>query len=473
MELHFCSVCGVSIPNVEVESGLAMGEGGKNLCSEHRDGAADAKPAETAPATDDGTELELLFCANCRVSVPASDQRSGRARKEYGSLLCAVCTKADPGKRAARREAVEAEMAADIEAEDPVKPTRCNVCSAVVPHSHVVTGKALVQGDRVVCESCRAVSSSKSGGGGLRVLAVFLIVAALAGGIGYVIGPMVQKRMAGGPTPSDEVAALRAEMDGRIAKIAKQRDDDRAAITGELKKFAEAVGGDVADEIGKLRTDLAGVRADLARDDVRLDQRVARMEGELKGLQQRIDDVVSRANATVTRPEVVVKKTDTTPERTRVDDQPRDDQPVVPEVNEEVVRLSKDLLESGEDGVRFPAANELGRIGDPAATPALAWALVNDKHFLVRRACARSLSMLKSWFATPYLIEALEDKEAYVAQQANFALRNITQQDFEVTQDQSLAERRRRARTAKKWWDKNKDTPPEGVSMTPAELQRN
>ena len=459
MELHFCTVCGYSIPNVEVESGAARGADGRLLCTEHRPAAV---PSPRAAARDDD-ELELLFCANCRVSVPVSDHRSGRARREYGSLLCAVCAKADPGTRAARREAVEAEMAADVEANDPVQARRCAVCSAAVPQSHIVTGKALVSGDSVTCEACRA-ASVRTGGGFLRTLVLVVVVAAVAGGVGYVVGPLVLQK-----DQVDPVAPLQARVTGietQIANLERRPTDpaagERRALAAELGKVRAAVDEDVRDEIAALRSELAGVRSELAREDARGDQRLARLEAQVDEIMK---SLAARANEPRPEPPVVVP-----PDRPRDSDPPAESGAEPPAVNPEVVRLCKDLLESPEDGVRFPAANELGRLGDEAAIPALAHALVNDKHFLVRRACARSLNMLKAWLAVPALIAALEDKEAYVAQQANFALRSITGEDFDVTQDQSPSERKRRAKKAGKWWDDNKGSPPEGVSLHSADL---
>src|SRR6185295_1932516 len=153
--------CGISIPQTEIDSGLATGANGKHYCSEHR--AAHAAPhlaavahAEAghavgaAGATTTRSEPELLFCANCQVSIPLGDAQSGRAHREFGSLLCAGCSKADAGERSARREAVEAEMASDVRSPDPVVARRCSVCSAAVQYAQIVTGKAKVEGNRVV-----------------------------------------------------------------------------------------------------------------------------------------------------------------------------------------------------------------------------------------------------------------------------------------------------------------------------------
>jgi HEAT repeat protein len=85
----------------------------------------------------------------------------------------------------------------------------------------------------------------------------------------------------------------------------------------------------------------------------------------------------------------------------------------------------------------------------------------------VRRGCARALGVIRAWLAVPSLIKALEDREVYVALAANNALQNITGVDFGVTQDTPASQRRSKAQSAEKWWEKNKDKPPEGVSLHP------
>jgi hypothetical protein len=46
-------------------------------------------------------------------------------------------------------------------------------------------------------------------------------------------------------------------------------------------------------------------------------------------------------------------------------------------------------------------------------------------------------------------------------------LQNITGNDFGVTQDTPAGQRKTKASAAEKWWDKNKDHPPDGVSLHP------
>ncbi len=141
--------------------------------------------------------------------------------------------------------------------------------------------------------------------------------------------------------------------------------------------------------------------------------------------------------------------------------------PPAPGIDPAVAKLCKDLLESPEDGTRFNAATELTKLKDPASIPALVKALESDRHYFVRRACARALGVIRAWLAVPNLVRALEDKESYVALAANLALANITLQDFGVNQDTPPGQRKQKAAAADKWWEKNKDKPPEGVSLHP------
>ena len=94
-------------------------------------------------------------------------------------------------------------------------------------------------------------------------------------------------------------------------------------------------------------------------------------------------------------------------------------------------------------------------------------ALGDDKHYFVRRGCARALGVMKAWLAVPALIRALEDREVYVALAANIALQSVTGFDAGVTQDSPAGVRKTKAKEADKWWEKNKEHPPDGVSLHP------
>jgi hypothetical protein len=477
MDLHFCSRCGISIPQSEIDAGAAAGAGGKYFCSEHRGGSsvavAEHPPELGAGATAGlaGEDPELLFCANCRVSIPQDDARSGRAHREFGSLLCAGCSKADPGERAARREAVEAEMAADVDAQDPVVARRCSVCSAAVPYGQIVTGKAKVEGNRVVCERCRAATAEAPGEAkpsGMSPGLVFAIVILAAGGLGYFATQawIDHDKKSTALKESTNEDRVRADVDMRFqtfdAKLTdalkKSQEPDKDAVAARQRADAE---------IANLRQVITDLRAEKAKSEADLAQRATKLEVEVEALKERIRDLAVRPAAAAPatpapeekRPEA---STPAPPAGPAPGPAPKSDA-----VDPAVAKLCKDLLESPDDGTRFAAARELTTLKDPNAIPSLVKALADDKHYFVRRGCARALGVIKAWLAVPALIHALEDREVYVALAANIALQNVTGFDAQVTQDTPAGQRKIKAQAAEKWWEKNKEHPPDGVSLHP------
>jgi hypothetical protein len=375
MDLHFCSQCGISIPQYEIDTGAAKGAGGKFYCTEHRGGAAVAvaespRPAAAAGQSGTSSEPELLFCANCQVSIPLGDAQSGRARREFGSMLCAGCSKSDPGERAARREAVEAEMASDVRSADPVVARRCSVCSAAVPYAQIVTGKAKVEGNRVVCERCHAaaVGSSTASGGGWSSNVVLVIVVVGAGLLGYFATIAYQDYKTANAAKSASVdanVAMRsdldkrlAEFDARLADIAKRSDEPSERSIAERNRVDAALDG--------VRQSVKDLSAETSKADMDLQQRIAKLEGQVASLSDMIRGLAARAPATSPSPPAVAP----VPDRTTPTDKPTATEPPkkdVPAVNADVVKFCKDLRESTDDGIRFTAANELAKLKDPAS----------------------------------------------------------------------------------------------------------
>jgi HEAT repeat protein len=469
MELHFCSQCGISIPLAEVQTGAAGGADGRYLCSEHRAGGRGATAVAEAPKPGD---VELLFCANCQVSVPVGDVDSGRAKKEFGSLFCVACSVADHAERERRRKAVETAMAEDVALPSVSEtPTgrRCGVCSTPVPQSQIADGRARVEGNRVICPRCREAGASlpatAGSGAGTWLLVGLLVVACGAAGF-FGAEYFKSRRTPPGPSAGAvEMAALRAEMDSRIAALATALEEREQEQRDSRKEAIDLVQNRFSEEVLAVREDLAEVRNRLSSSDNDLAQRIAKLEGHIGVLQEMLKGLAARPLPESPRA--------LPPESMRPPEGPPAETPAVPapgpgpgaQVDPDVSRMVKDLLESKEEGTRFAAATELTRRKERAAIPAFARQLAEDPNLIVRRACARGLGEVKAWYAVPVLIQALDDKEAYVAQQANYALLAITAQDFGVTIDSSTRDRKSRASAAAKWWDKNKDAPPDGVCL--------
>ena len=484
MAEQFCGHCGVEIPTSEIASGASIGPAGEHHCSRHRGAAvatavrgrgpgagvlSGAGAGAAAAGLDSGRdssveEEQLLFCSNCLVSIPQYDVRSGRARREYGSMLCAPCAKADPGERAARRESVEAEMRADMEEDDPVVVAAPASRTRSVRHAPVGAG---VSAAPVHTIERRGGSASSY----LVVAGLFLLV-----GVGLA-NALIEPEVTEIPdltTPrfqalEDRLLGIEERMD--TAKL----DADRqvADTNAEIRSLTKRVRSNQSEL--QLASDgaLADFRAQISDASMDLSQRMAKSEGTVEQLAQQVNTLLT---STVNRaPEEVRDKSGGGSEgpsdpggAVKPPVVKESTPPVAPPVaHPEVDRWVEELLNDDDSGTRFAAASRLGRSGDPRAIPSLARALVSDKNYLVKRACTTALKGLKAWNATPMLVKALEDKEASVAHAANAALLEITGKDFGVDWEQSLGERRRRARDARKWWEKNREKPPEGVSLQP------
>jgi hypothetical protein len=457
MELYFCGECQISIPQGEIESGVATSPDGQHFCAEHRTaGAAAGGGLEPDP-------FELLFCSNCRVSIPQTDARSGRARRQYGSLMCAVCSKADPGERAARREAVEAEMNADVDENDPL------AAFSAVP---VATASPAMSGSS---------SSSGRSGSSFAVLVVLVFGACLVAGVagGSLLlrdDPVPQKDWA------PELARVETQLQDLQDKLEDAQSENRK-LRKVLEDGLEESSRGIEARVSERQKTLTGQLGDLAqRSDAanrQLAEKAAKHEGMLSQLSEQVKALTAsmgnRRDSGGGNEKPPAGGNDEGGAGPVVPPAGNGDGAVKPDTvrppDPKVVQLCNDLLDpTQDDSVRFPAATELGRLGDVMAIPYLSRALLADQHFLVRRACARSLGTLKAWNSTPMLIQALQDKEAYVAQQASYALQSITAEDWGVTQDQALGERKRRAREAARWWEKNEASPPDGVSLHTAKL---
>jgi vesicle coat complex subunit len=94
--------------------------------------------------------------------------------------------------------------------------------------------------------------------------------------------------------------------------------------------------------------------------------------------------------------------------------------------------------------IREEAAETLGELKDPRAVEPLIKAL-KDKDSRVRSEAAIALGKLRDPRAVEPLIEALKDKDPEVPPNADYALREITGQDFGVNPEKW-----------QKWWEENK-----------------
>jgi len=108
------------------------------------------------------------------------------------------------------------------------------------------------------------------------------------------------------------------------------------------------------------------------------------------------------------------------------------------------IEVLVEALKDENSSVRESAAEALGELKDPRAVEPLIEAL-KDKEPAVQGSAAKALGKLKDPRAVEPLIEALKDKEPEVPPNADYALREITGQDFGIDPE-----------NWQKWWGENK-----------------
>jgi len=442
MKIYFCEKCGVSIPLQEVVGGRATARDGKTYCERCHPGVQ-----------KESGDLELYFCDNCGVSIPLQDVITDRAKSEGDQVICTECSPLTSTQRAVRRDRIRQEL--EEKEESRYRLHFCDRCNTSIPQSHLITGRAVIQGGRTFCERCKPRASARRSGSGSGILVVLLVVTIAA--LGYVAfsGQGVFADNSGAEKKLAEDAKRLENVVSRVADLAaevRQGNLDMAEVSARLRDLEKRQQALVAIEqkANELASEFRDKQEDF-QDEVegRLEQKnaaIRSLEVKVVELARRLQAVKNaRPIAAAPRPapgpgDPEPAEAPAAPEAPRVETAPAEVQKYV------------EQLKADEEGLRFAAAVELGRIGHPAAIDPLMEVLEKDKDYFVRRAAARSLGDMNSWVAVPALIDTLGDKEFFVAIAAHQALKNITGQDFGFKENMSRSEVRRVITKARDWW---------------------
>ncbi|MEX1026234.1 MAG: HEAT repeat domain-containing protein [Planctomycetota bacterium] len=393
--------------------------------------------------------MDIHFCDLCNESIPASDLARGAAVRRNERIVCRHC-------EAAMSAAGTPEQAARVAASARARAGGANP-PAAQEHARAVTD------DRAQAP-LRAVERGRS--------RAALWVASLAFGLGLLA---VGGVLVGGLVLRDRIEAdrrARGQEDARMARVAElesarvegrlaQRlgalegaQTDLRAAESELRSRADDQAARANETLDELRAAVAGLAARLDRLDA-LPEQVARFGGELgtvaaaqpdlfaefRGLRERVAELERGA------PAVAAGNAGADP-------------PTAPQNLGWQSVLSD--LESPNAGTRWEAVQRLGDTRDAAVVPHLS-AHMDDDDLFVRMAVARILGDLGSLAGVPALIDGLEDPEPSVREAAVVSLRSLTGRDFRFDPIGRSADRAKRVKAWRIWWEK------EGVALSAAE----
>jgi hypothetical protein len=439
MELYFCDRCNTSIPQRDVEAGIAILSAGRAFCV-----------ACKRIITGEEYPREVLFCDFCNVSVALADVREERAVFREGRLYCPKCKYliADRGSTGGSTE---------------TSPSVGPLTSGTT-----LTGAVSTAAPGSTSSARPEASASATGRGAWASWILVLLLGTAAGLVSYRFAPDLGRWFSGkpdgaspgvdraeptpsNPPPADSRSAARSleidlqphfrriedEVDGLRRAVSKYRSVDRAEFESRLDVLrGEAIRLSEADrerwEI--LRRDLDALRSVVA------------------GLERRRIEAPSDEPAEATQEESAPS------EEEEIGQQTRTEEPVLPVGSRSALDHHLERLRSPDAGVRFSAVVELGRLAEESAIPALGEVAMNDGDNYVRDFAVRVLGNMGVAAVIPYLIRALRDSDALVASSANEGLVRITKRSFGFDRKATSEQRQDAIRKWEDWWEKNRET---------------
>jgi HEAT repeat protein len=369
----------------------------------------------------------------------------------------------------------------------------CNVCNESVPQADVDEGRALLRNGRVICARCEAAMSALAPSTAAPARAEPVLAPPPVPPPPVLRAPLP---VAGTVTPAAgalspslllSAAALLIALGGgiylfgRFDRRVKDLEGELARARTAEEQRSELASRELAGDVRALRTDVEGVRAadgELAR---RLDDEAKEREAALAALRAQVDGI-SEWGAGVGSLEKTLER-----HEAELGELAREGS----ELREELAALGERLARSGEtdgdpsavdsaptpapgaadaaatpawvqwlgglastdSGTRWRAVDSLGATGDRSVATHLV-PMLRDSDIFVRMAAARHLGQLGAVEATPALIDALDDSEAGVREQALGALRALTGQDLPFDPLAKDAERAKRVKAWRDWWER-------------------
>lgn len=366
----------------------------------------------------------------------------------------------------------------------------CDICNESVPQADLDRGKAVLRKGRVVCAQCDGAMSGLLGvsGPGAGVGAPAQTSQLPPAHQAHAAHPAHQGAApAGSPAPAESgsgfatvlasIAVLLVAGLYYLEEDRMRRVEHEIGLLGGLEQSlwdtesslhseVNAARSDSLAEVQNVQVELANMRAEmqraadrqeegtraLAEDLSRIEAELARLEsfsndlsrhgGDLISLQSALSQVRRDVGDLAGRMQVV--------EDSAIEAVLAEVPQVAPDGPPVWAGLVDELTaESSTD--RWRAVQALGETGDLGVVEFLV-PMLHDDDIFVRMATARVLGELRAFAAIPALIEALDDEEASVREQAMVSLRSLSGRNFKFDPNANESDRKRRVQAWKDWW---------------------
>lgn len=362
--------------------------------------------------------MKIQFCDLCNESVPEGDFDAGKAVLRNGRVVCATC---------------DALMSGEEEEGSPVLVEE-SIGAVATPAPHHST-------------PVRRRRARRSGGGFIAFLA--LVVA--GGGSWFLWKELGRLR--------EEQREQHREVGNRLEGAALDLDDAGRYARQRSAALELRLREEYGSRLTTARQEVATMRTELERamgSQQTLADELRKVMGELAEsdleVGERLDELMARTIKS--REEYALLDDRLVEAETAIASGAMAPPPPV-EVSPAAPGWAGELagLSSENAGKRWNAVTALGDTGDPAVVPHLV-PLISDTDVFVRMAVARVFGDLGAPEAIDALISALEDEEAVVREAAMVSLHAITGRNFRFDPMASAAERAKKVKEWRRWWEK-------------------
>lgn len=366
----------------------------------------------------------------------------------------------------------------------------CDVCNESVPVADVDEGRAVLRNGRVVCARCEAAMSASAALGSIAPApqaAVELIVApprVLHPPPSLV--PPAPRTASGAPLAvALAIVALLAALGGgfflfdRLERRTRELEDELARVGASIDERARLASSGLANEMRAANEGFGEVRGSVGDLERRLDESAKERAAAHDALRAEVEQLSARMVAIDTVESALERHETELEDLTRLGSTLRAELDGVSDRMDEPVAAADPAadpaaasapgaadapawvswladLSSPDSGTRWQAVQSLGATGDPSVATHLL-PMLGDSDIFVRMAAARILGELGAVDAIPGLIDALEDPEMSVREQAFVSLRKVSGQSLPFDPDGKDVDRAKRVKAWREWWDRARD----------------
>lgn len=415
--------------------------------------------------------MEIHFCNLCNESVPQSDLDLGLAFIRRGRVICANCERAmthDAGSGALGGPASHG-------LGSPSDSQAASATAALLEETYTTSGGTpdTVSGlgwtepahppAALIPAASEAPAAPRSSSGLVLAMVALIFAAGAVAVLNEQIRDLGARESAAEAIlrrqnqslddiereyrgARESLASLAGDLDRRFAGEREGREDAVASMHTQAEELS-GIQKDLAQKVEEIRTGTAARTQDADRRSDELSHRLAKSEDDNKALIERIaklEEQIAQARS----PLPIVPA----PGASGTVGTPGPGGEVVASTGERWTGLVPDLA-SPKAATRWEAVDQIGQSRDPESVPFLV-PMLKDPDVFVRMATARVLGDIQVTSACPALIDALEDGEAAVREAALGALRVITGKDLRFDPLASDADRAKKVKAWRDWWKK-------------------